>query len=157
MEALLLRLLAKSKADEGFSLIELLVTVVIIGILAAIALPSMLSQADKARVAEGKSNIGAINNAQAVYRTEHQAFATSLDDLHTGIQNTANYSYALGATDPTKESIANATPEAGQPGVAGRVYVNANRDTVSFFCVGTPGDLPNVATAQSEKDCPSTQ
>ncbi len=41
--------------NEGFSLIELLVTVIIISILSAIALPSFLNQANKARQSEAQT------------------------------------------------------------------------------------------------------
>ncbi len=76
LEARLLQhLLAKKKANEGLTLIELLVVVIIIGILAAIALPSMLSQAAKARLAAAKTAVGSVNRAQQVYRLENQEFA----------------------------------------------------------------------------------
>lgn len=43
-----------NQKEQGFTLIELLVVIIIIGLLAAIALPSFLSQTDKARFAEAK-------------------------------------------------------------------------------------------------------
>jgi type IV pilus assembly protein PilA len=87
----------KKKGDEGFTLIELLVVVIIIGVLAAIALPSLLSQVSKARQSEGKQNIGAVNRAQQAYYLENaNKFTSSMADLAIGIKSqTENYEYEI--------------------------------------------------------------
>ena len=75
-QAKLLQNLAKNKKNnEGFTLIELLVVVIIIGVLAAIALPSLLGQVGKAREVEAKNLVGRINNAQQEYYTTKAQFA----------------------------------------------------------------------------------
>lgn len=62
-----------------------------VGILAAIALPTFLNQKAKAQETEGKTLIGAMNRAQQAHHAVYQAFATSLADLELGLAKTANY------------------------------------------------------------------
>ena len=91
----LLQHFAKKKSNAGFTLIELLVVIIIVGILSAIALPTFLDQAGKARESEAKTNLGALNRGQQAYRLENGEFASSISDLDVGIQNDI-YSYSLG-------------------------------------------------------------
>ncbi|MDB9434260.1 type IV pilin protein [Microcystis aeruginosa] len=72
----LIQALNKKNGNKGFTLIELLVVVIIIGVLAAIALPNLLGQVAKGRQAEARTNLGAVNRAQQVYRLENTAFGT---------------------------------------------------------------------------------
>lgn len=90
---------------QGFTLIELLVSIAIIGILAAIALPAFLNQANKARMAEAKTTVGAINRSQQAYRINHPVFADSFSELGIGLPTvTENYSYTI-STNQGDEAI----------------------------------------------------
>jgi type IV pilus assembly protein PilA len=119
---LIQHILNKKNGEKGFTLIELLVVIIIIGILAAIALPSFLNQASKARQSEAKTYVGSLNRAQQAYYLERQQFGPSLNSLAIGIAPaTDNYTYTSGkqnksATDVIKSSslvTSIAAPNAG--------------------------------------------
>lgn len=98
----ILSTIPRSKTQRGFTLIELLVVIVIIAILAGVALPSLLNQANKARQSAAKSQIGAVNRAQQVYRLEEQTFANDMGLLGIGIPLTTDkYTYSFGTVDST--------------------------------------------------------
>jgi type IV pilus assembly protein PilA len=61
---------------KGFTLIELLIVVVIIGILAAIAIPKFAATKDKAKLASVKSDLRNIETAEEAYFSDTQAYAT---------------------------------------------------------------------------------
>lgn len=99
----------KRNSEGGFTLVELLVTIIIIGILSAIAIPSLLGQASKAKQVDAKTTIGSINRAQIAYRTENNSFAPGLDELGLGYrQETANYVFAVEGSENTASVVATA-------------------------------------------------
>jgi len=55
---------------KGFTLVEIMVVVVIIGILTAIAWPRYVKTAEKARISEARSILGALKDAEMVYYIE---------------------------------------------------------------------------------------
>ncbi|WRH68334.1 MAG: type IV pilin-like G/H family protein [Planktothrix sp. GU0601_MAG3] len=96
-KAKFLQYVSNRKKEEGFTLIELLVVIIIIGILAAIALPSFLNQANKAKQSEGKQYLSAVNKGQQAYYVENTAFAANISELGIGLKTqTSNFKYGAG-------------------------------------------------------------
>ncbi|MFM6269936.1 MAG: type IV pilin protein [Dolichospermum sp.] len=156
-------LLGKKKENEGFTLIELLVVIVIIGILSAIALPSFINQAAKAKQTEAKTTISSVNKAQQTLRIENGAFATSITSLSIGLTatRTANYDYTLTATAiGTSATIsALALDPNSVKGYGGGVFISApTGDAPSIICqtTGVQGTTSAGAlTPSSATACPA--
>lgn len=65
------------KQVRGFSLIEIMVVVVILGILAAIVVPKIISRPDEARVVKAKQDVLSIQNALDLYRLDNGFYPTT--------------------------------------------------------------------------------
>jgi type IV pilus assembly protein PilA len=80
---MLQRLRERSGSESGFTLVELLVVMLILGILAAIAIPSFFNQRDKARDADAKATAKTAQTAIETYATENNGAYTgaTVDDL----------------------------------------------------------------------------
>ena len=67
--------------SRGFTLIEVMVVVVIIGILAALIVPNILSRPNQARVVAARNDIRAISSAIQLYQLDNIQYPNSLQDL----------------------------------------------------------------------------
>jgi general secretion pathway protein G len=71
------------RRDAGFTLIEILLVVVIIGILAAVAVPRLGGRVAQSQVAAARASIGAIGTAIDLYETDNGKLPDSLQNLMT--------------------------------------------------------------------------
>ena len=72
---------AMEEREEGFTLIELLVVIIIIGILAAIAIPVFLNQRKKGWDSQAKSDLRNMATAEETYLTDHDFYTGNVSDL----------------------------------------------------------------------------
>ena len=89
----------RSKARQrGFTLIEIMVVVVIIGLLAAVIVPNLMGNVDQARVSKARQDIQAIETALTMFRLDNARYPTTDQGLKALIQQ------------PTDPSIRNWRP-----------------------------------------------
>ena len=94
----MLEKLRKERGDEGFTLIELLVVIIIIGILAAIAIPVFLNQRAKGWDAAVKADLRNAATAQETYLTDEGVYSaeTPIDISATGELGMVGFKYSTG-------------------------------------------------------------
>jgi type IV pilus assembly protein PilA len=153
------------KGKKGFTLIELMIVVAIIGILAAIAIPNFLKFQAKSKQSEAKSNLGAIYTGQIAYLGETNSYGDFVG-INWSPSGNPRYHYTLGSyvwanSDNTNRGANQGTAPAtvgwtgnlnkamdntnavfssydAAPGVTGSTVMKAG--AVGFISNGTVGD-----------------
>jgi len=139
------------KRTEGFTVTELMIAVVIIGVLATIAIPSFTSYIYKARVTEATNFLGKIKQRQESYRNEFGQYCDvsgDLDTLHPGGNpgldpigwSSTNEWDQLGAAPDGPVRFRYATM-AGFPGTGGPADAIDINDDDHWFLARAVGDL----------------
>ena len=114
--------------QAGFSLIELMVVVAIIGILAAVAVPNFQKFQARAKQAEAKGNLGGLNMAQSAFSSQWNTYYADLRDV--GFQPEGTLVYRIGFTNL-------------QPTIPGNVNYTGPSNTVA----GNPATPQSNSTA----------
>ena len=133
----------RAEAEDGFSLIELLVVILIIGILAAIAIPSFLNQSRKANDASAKELARTAQTTMEAYANDHNGSTAGVGaptDL-SAIEKSINTSSTNGqAYLSTATGSANGYTVVATAAVTGDTFTIANNTgTVTHSCTAGTG------------------
>ena len=136
------------KNKKGFSLIELMVVVAIIGILSAVAVPQFQKFQRKAKQSEIKANLAALYTAEKVFLAEHGTYYSNMLALGMKIEGNLIYNFGFPSGSPVlpiPDSFG-ATPPGGTFGyLAYRI--------ISLVCGSAFGVSHTFDTTNSGHDC----
>jgi len=120
----------KSAHQQGFSLIEIMVVVVIMGVLAALVVPNVMDRPDQARTIAAKQDIVAIMQALKLYRLDHGRYPSGTEGLEAFVAKQGQGSRYM---DRIPNDPWNSPYQYLNPGVHGEI------DVFSFGADGKPG------------------
>jgi type IV pilus assembly protein PilA len=132
------------KLMKGFTLIELMIVVAIIGILAAIAIPNFIKFQARSKQSEAKANLKAMFTAEKAFYQEKDRFSSLVGEVGFAPErnNRYNYSLTVNATGYDNRSVAVATTATNATGIQADVFKGYQVDTT-----GVTGGAPDGTAA----------
>jgi len=100
--------------SKGFTLVEVLIVVIIIGILAAIGIPQFASSIEKARGGEARAGLGHIQTAEKIYYAENDAYTQTQGAGGLDLSLTTTY-WSFAIDTPSGGYVATATRTGSGP------------------------------------------
>ena len=137
------------KTQKGFSLVELMVVVAIIGILAAIAIPSYQKFQRKARQSEAKTMLASLYTSEIAFIAEHALGSPNL--LQIGFTPSGQVTYLIGFSDKTNGAVTalNLNLTSVPPGYYGPKANDPEDVTTFHVCNGPHSSLFNGTNGPS--------
>jgi len=133
------------KANTGFTLIELMIVVAIIGILASIAIPAYQSYLVRAQVSEGLDLAGPLQSAVAEFNYESGGFPADNTDATLGLPATYSGSFvsSISVTGPVVSIVYGNGASAKIAGESVTLTANENGGSLDWACA-TGGAIATV-------------
>jgi len=137
-------MLIRIRGQRGFTLLEVMVVVVILGILAALVVPKIISRPDEARVIAAKQDIASLMQALKLYRLDNQRYPTTEQGLQALLAKPATAPIPLnwkpgGYIERLPKDPWGGAYQYLNPGVQGEI------DVFSYGADGAPGGEANDA------------